>query len=407
MDLKYLTADERESLYNEVWAEPVTTVAKRYDISDNGLRKHCKRLGIPLPPPGYWARIAAGQKVPQTALPKVTGELKNYIRQYVIKYKPDLEQLTDAELTNEEEFNSLREETKAFIRETCAQVQVKGQLRNSHKLITEHKEECVYRKKRDKALGRARFSSRYYASEKSRYRDNKPILPISVSESNMNRAYRILDTIIKTIADMEGHTRVGSDSGKDTGCFIVLYTSFFFELREETRKKSASSKGNEQPPNLVLSLSPKSWFRDNTADKMEYRDGVNALLESQVGRIIYDMFLVANKLRIADIIDEREEERRWEEEERQRRLEQMRKGELEEVELLVNAASDWGKAEKIRRFANCMEQKVAEINDESKKKKLYIWLKWARDKADWLDPLVTKEDEVLGKSRHIFDSIDE
>lgn len=96
MDFNYMTADDREVLYNEVWAEPVTTVAKRYNMSDNGLRKHCRRLGIPLPPPGYWARIAAGQKIPKPALPKVTGEFKNYIRQYVIK--PNFEQLTDDEL---------------------------------------------------------------------------------------------------------------------------------------------------------------------------------------------------------------------------------------------------------------------------------------------------------------------
>ena len=28
MDFRFITADEREALYNEVWAEPVTTVAK-------------------------------------------------------------------------------------------------------------------------------------------------------------------------------------------------------------------------------------------------------------------------------------------------------------------------------------------------------------------------------------------
>ena len=62
MDLRYrITAEERAALYNEVWTDPVTTVAKRYDLSDNGLRKHCKRLGIPLPYPGYWARVFCPQ----------------------------------------------------------------------------------------------------------------------------------------------------------------------------------------------------------------------------------------------------------------------------------------------------------------------------------------------------------
>ena len=31
MDLRYgITAEERAALYNEVWTDPVTTVAKRY-----------------------------------------------------------------------------------------------------------------------------------------------------------------------------------------------------------------------------------------------------------------------------------------------------------------------------------------------------------------------------------------
>ena len=33
---------ERETLYNEVWAEAVRTVAKRYGVSDVALRKTCE-----------------------------------------------------------------------------------------------------------------------------------------------------------------------------------------------------------------------------------------------------------------------------------------------------------------------------------------------------------------------------
>lgn len=105
MDFKHITADEREALYNEVWSEPVITVAKRYNISDNGLRKHCKRLGIPLPSSGYWAKVKAGQKVPKPALPKVTGELRKHVRNYAIKYRVDIEQLTDEELMADEELS--------------------------------------------------------------------------------------------------------------------------------------------------------------------------------------------------------------------------------------------------------------------------------------------------------------
>lgn len=84
----------------------------------------------------------------------------------------------------------------------------------------------------------------------------------------------------------------------------------------------------------------------------------------------------------------------------------MRKGELEEVKLLEQAASDWDKAQRIRRFADCMELIIVEVTDAEKREKLLKWLKWARDKADWLDPLTEKEDESLGKSQHIFEIIE-
>lgn len=43
VDFKFVNQDEREALYDEIWTDPVITVAKRYGISDNGLRKHCNR----------------------------------------------------------------------------------------------------------------------------------------------------------------------------------------------------------------------------------------------------------------------------------------------------------------------------------------------------------------------------
>ena len=40
---------ERVKLYQEVWTDAVTIVAKRYGISDVALRKICKKLAVPLP----------------------------------------------------------------------------------------------------------------------------------------------------------------------------------------------------------------------------------------------------------------------------------------------------------------------------------------------------------------------
>jgi len=61
--------EERTKLFNEVWKEPMTTVAKRYELSDNGLRKRCVKFEIPLPPVGHWAKLEAGKDV--TLQPKL------------------------------------------------------------------------------------------------------------------------------------------------------------------------------------------------------------------------------------------------------------------------------------------------------------------------------------------------
>ncbi|PWG61495.1 hypothetical protein [Sediminicurvatus halobius] len=59
----------REQLYEEVWAEPMTKVAARYDVSSSFLARVCAALNVPRPPRGHWAKLAAGKPSPRPALP--------------------------------------------------------------------------------------------------------------------------------------------------------------------------------------------------------------------------------------------------------------------------------------------------------------------------------------------------
>jgi hypothetical protein len=59
----------RTQLYELVWTKPVTEVAKEFGISDVALAKRCRALNIPLPPRGYWARVAAGRTPKRPRLP--------------------------------------------------------------------------------------------------------------------------------------------------------------------------------------------------------------------------------------------------------------------------------------------------------------------------------------------------
>lgn len=59
----------RQALYDLVWAIPVKALAQRLGISDVGLRKACQRSHVPLPPAGYWAKVATGKNVTRPSLP--------------------------------------------------------------------------------------------------------------------------------------------------------------------------------------------------------------------------------------------------------------------------------------------------------------------------------------------------
>ncbi|MEA3114341.1 MAG: hypothetical protein QOG58_4140 [Caballeronia sp.] len=59
----------RHQLYERVWAEPISALAKTLQVSDVWLAKTCRLIDIPLPPRGYWARLYAGQVVSKTLLP--------------------------------------------------------------------------------------------------------------------------------------------------------------------------------------------------------------------------------------------------------------------------------------------------------------------------------------------------
>ncbi len=60
---------DREKLYEEVWAEPVTAVAKRYGVSDVAIAKTCRKMHIPVPGRGYWNKVQSGQKMKKVPLP--------------------------------------------------------------------------------------------------------------------------------------------------------------------------------------------------------------------------------------------------------------------------------------------------------------------------------------------------
>jgi hypothetical protein len=108
----------------------------------------------------------------------------------------------------------------------------------------------------------------------------------------------------------------------------------------------------------------------------------------------------SERIRVAREEREREERRRLEEAERRRQRALLQQEELEKVTALENAAMDWHKALIIRQYIASVEDALQKELDEEKRARITEWASWGREKADWYDPIVAKEDPVLGKRQH-------
>ena len=72
--------EERQKLFAMVWARPASEVARELGISDVALGKRCRRLQVPKPPRGYWARVASGKTPRQPPLPAYRAETEERLR---------------------------------------------------------------------------------------------------------------------------------------------------------------------------------------------------------------------------------------------------------------------------------------------------------------------------------------
>jgi hypothetical protein len=71
----------REQLYEAVWAQPMTVVATRFEVSANYLARVCHHLNVPHPVRGYWAKLSFGKKAKRPALPDARpGEVLEWMK---------------------------------------------------------------------------------------------------------------------------------------------------------------------------------------------------------------------------------------------------------------------------------------------------------------------------------------
>lgn len=358
---------ERDALYKEVWAEPVRIVALRYGISDVELRRICARLGVPLPPLGYWARVAAGQKPRVTALPaKHKGETR-YVRQVHVDEQADERSTRVQTLLSE---------------------------------LSPPKWPAIVVKVGDAELLPVveRTSSRISARTKkaaglleSRGDD---ALDIQVTEAQKGRALRIADAVISALlragATLVPRQKKGSRVHLDVlGEHVELRIEELLgrSLRAPTEGEKARQKRESWYKPDLLVLTPTGKLKLTIFNPKHFNpfltatDGAIKPLEQRLDDIVPRLWTRLAELRVKAQMAA-EEHDRWREREALRAArETARRSELDRLEQVEATVKQWARAAALRRYADALERSQKHEPEA---------VAWIRNAADWLDPLVRK-----------------
>lgn len=188
------------------------------------------------------------------------------------------------------------------------------------------------------------------------------------------------ETVI--VAFSESKDKVEHVLTKEENRQLLIYEEkrkkYTYATRPQIRKYDYRFNGR-----LALMINGKKTFRDCRSYQ----------LENRLGDMMIELYAAAEMLKQQRLA--REEAERKRQEELRRREERRKKynAEVERTLALTHAAEDYEIACKIRRYIQAYEAVHAgqEISE---------WLEWANAKADWYDPILSKEDDLLGKREH-------
>lgn len=72
---KQLAELTREQLHEKVWSVPGSKLSEEFGLSDVAIVKRCKKLDVPRPSRGYWAKVQAGREPRRVPLPPTKEEV--------------------------------------------------------------------------------------------------------------------------------------------------------------------------------------------------------------------------------------------------------------------------------------------------------------------------------------------
>ena len=164
--------------------------------------------------------------------------------------------------------------------------------------------------------------------------------------------------------------------------------SLIYKRRIQVKSKYGSWIDTKYVPKGILT------FRIEESRKFQWFDSVHLKLETKLPQILASLELRAKREK-----EERIDSENWHREyQRNKKIEedliQRRTKELDDFKAIINQSSRWQKSMDLRNYIQVIEQNALQTGNLTEK--LQTWLLWIKDKADWYDPLIEKEDELFG-----------
>lgn len=394
---------ERQSLYEEVWTIPLTQLGKKYGLSDNGVRKACIAMNIPLPKSGHWTKIAAGYQVPRTPLPD-TSEVTTYISNPKPAEPASPEKTEDAIWLNKHESFELNPINRIVVDLLLKKFhpllldthnEFLKKVKELEKLIIEAKKEAIRPKGK-------KWEPNINSSRLKAFEQNGQLLelhrwgmPLRLTTKTWERGLAITNALF-TATEKRGFEIIRENKSNEVRVKLNG-GEVYIRMSEKLKQDILMSKDD---PELDLLLGPtiikvptgilRLHLRaSGSYSEIEISDTPDKPLQENLNQVFCKIYKLIVKSRVksrewAEWQLKRDEEDKLREERERVHQEELRTQAIEAQRRndLLKEANDWQNAELIYKYINHLD----EIENAYKDERFLEWKKWAIKVANELDP---------------------
>lgn len=341
----------REELFEEVWNNPLTTLAKKYAISDVGLRKICIKWNIPLPKAGHWSKAKHGKAPKKPRLPMwKPGD---------VKIKINLRK--EGKVKPKNPYLALVKE----IEESGICLEIEQDFRKVDPII-----------RRTRKFLESKYN--YNSNNEKYYQLKDESMSVSTGKEQQNRALLIMDRLIKCLKE-RGHQVFVRER---QGYVRIENEEIDFRIRE--KQNTNDVKDDRGWNTREYSYSGKLVFQIEYGWKCKEWTEQKTPFEQQIAKLVAGI-----EIRAAEKKQRRKELEQYKKEQEEiRRLQdierEIQQQEQQKTDGLFEEFEAWKKAKEMHQF-------IQEIGQHRSKE----WVDWALSKVPYVESRRKHVDSIL------------